>query len=143
MRHKLSLSRVCSVVVLLALVSLPAFAIGGLSDQPPPQKLPTREQLERQDTLDGLRSALDEASQALETMTRQRGSACLKAFGHDAFCRCLNEHLAVGVSFGMYITAVTSTNEELAYTRLSQGNRKLVDNARQIREACVSSVWAH
>ena len=95
----------------LAIGALSALAIGAVPDQPPKQKPPTRDQLEQLETLDKLRSAVEGMGQAIESIARKRRIACLKAFGHDGFCHCLNERLAIGVTFDVYIAAVTGTNE--------------------------------
>ena len=66
----------------------------------------------------------------------------MMAFGHEGFCLCLNNKLAIGLNFDGYITAVTRSKADLGYPKLSLENKTLIDGALSTREACVASVWA-
>ena len=83
---------------------------------------------------------LNEMEVLMKKMTRQRSYQCLKVFGHSKFCNCINEKLAVGLSFGGYVQVLASTKEELGYSKFSEENKSLVDNALKVREECVTEL---
>jgi hypothetical protein len=53
------------------------------------------ELLEQMESLEKAMDVLKQADASLDTMMRTRKLKCLKAFGHESFCQCLNETLAV------------------------------------------------
>lgn len=120
------------------LVVIAAFASLASAEEPQQAKKPmTREQAEQIEALEAAQDSLKELMQAVDGITRERRFACIKAFGHRAFCECLNENMAVGVSFDDYIVAITRTDEQLSYSSLPDDKRTLIDSARRTREQCV------
>jgi len=100
----------------------------------PPTKLELLEQIEStQKAID----SLNQLQASVDAMTKQRKIKCLKAFGSETFCECLNMNLAVGLDFEGYVAVVTRTKEELQYGDLKKEDRDLVDNAIKTRAACI------
>ena len=71
-------------------------------------------------------------------MSRQKYSDCMKAFGNQKFCQCLRDKSPVGIDFAGYVKVVTTTKEELGYSKMDNETKQLIDNALKAREVCVS-----
>jgi hypothetical protein len=94
------------------------------------------ERLERQEAYEKAMEAAREVEVSLDAITRARKFKCLKAFGNQEFCECLNSKLAVGLDFDGYIAVITRSREELKYDTLSTEDKALVDSAVVTRNAC-------
>ncbi len=55
----------------------------------------TKEQIEALESLDEVTESFDAMDKAFNSMMKARNNSCLKAFGHEIFCKCLNENLAI------------------------------------------------
>ena len=120
--------------VLIAFVSAQSIA---QSPTPNASKPMSKEDLEKMEQLDKAMGALDKLQVTLEATLKERKYKCLKAFGNDAFCSCLNDKLAVGLGFDGYVFVVTKTKEDLKYSQMSKDDKALVDSAVRTREQCV------
>ncbi len=100
----------------------------------------SKEQLEQLESGDKTIEALEEFQKAVKEASRKRYFACMKAFGHEAFCECLNKNIAIGLDFTGYVLAVTHTKEELGYSARSNDDKQLIDNAIRVRDQCVGVV---
>ncbi|MBB5358056.1 hypothetical protein HDE76_001262 [Rhodanobacter sp. ANJX3] len=85
------------------------------------------------DLLNQLQAISDEQAHATEF-------SCLKAFGNEAFCKCLSSNLPMRISFADYISIVTQSKEQNGYDELSDDVRKAYDMVPAVREQCVSRV---
>jgi uncharacterized protein (UPF0128 family) len=126
------------------LIIIPAFMAGAIwlgGDEPKKKRPLTKEQIEQLEALDDAVASVEDLQRSVDNITRTRGSACVKAFGHGEFCACLNKHMAIGVNFEEYVAFVTRSRPALKYETLPPEVRRLVDNAVATREQCVSSAW--
>lgn len=98
----------------------------------------TKEQLEELDAFSSFPEQMDILLKQMEIMTKKRLNNCLKAFGDDKFCGCLNDNLPVGVDFQLYIASTIFSKDELKYKSLSETDKTLIDNAVKIRNLCVN-----
>ncbi len=90
--------------------------------------------------IDSLENALDatkELELLVESISRQKFSDCMKAFGNQNFCQCLREKSPVGVDFAGYVKVVTTTKDELGYSKADKETKRLIDNTLKAREVCV------
>ena len=132
-------------VILATMAGVSTFAIAQTRPTPspsPPARPLTIEQLQSAKAFDDVSEAIDKAGALLESMGRKRETACKLAFGDASFCSCLTESLPAIVSFDNYIHIVTSTKDELGYSKLSAGDKGLVDATRSARESCVGKAHA-
>jgi hypothetical protein len=113
-----------------------------LPQEPPKTGRPlSKEQIEQLEAGINALDTIDSLKKSMDAMIRARGSSCIKAFGHERFCKCLNEKLAVGLSFQDYVIVMTKTKDQLKYASLSTEQKQLVDNAIEVRDQCVTSVF--
>jgi hypothetical protein len=108
------------------------------SSQPAQRPKTQLERLEQLESLEKAMATINQFEASLDAMIRVRKLKCLKAFGNEAFCECLNKKLAVGLDFDGYIMAVTRTKEELKYNTLSKDDKALVDSAGNTRTLCAN-----
>lgn len=90
--------------------------------------------------IDSLEKALDatkELELLVDRMSRQKYSDCMKAFGNQKFCQCLRDKSPIGIDFAGYVKIVTTTKEELGYSKTDKETKQLIDNALKAREVCV------
>jgi hypothetical protein len=99
----------------------------------------TKEQIDQLDSSSRIIERVDQLRRNIEVLSRARATACLRAFGHDRFCDCINEKLPYSLTFDDYIQVVTRTNEQLAAAKLDKEQRKLADLAVKARDVCVTS----
>jgi hypothetical protein len=116
------------------------FGLAEAEQQPKADKPLTKEQIEQLESLDTLLESFEDLKRTGEAMTKTRGNDCIKSFGHEEFCSCLNKNMAIGLSFREYIVVTTSTKEELGYESLSGDIKKLVNSALSVREQCVKVI---
>jgi hypothetical protein len=95
------------------------------------------EQIQKIDQLDHLKESLDKLKTLSNSITRQKKSDCLIAFGDQNFCQCLGDNLPVTVSFEVYVNIVTTPKDKLGYSELDQENKDVVDATINAREKCV------
>lgn len=127
----------------LLIVATLTLATPVLPQEPPKAGQPlTKEQIERLEGGFNAREELDSLKKSMDAIIRKRGINCIKAFGHDRFCKCLNENLSVGLTFQDYVGVITNTKDELNYVSLSTEQKKMVDNAIKTRDQCVAIVFA-
>jgi hypothetical protein len=131
--------RKCPILASLILVVGGAWAADPPAAKPAPSKPPQSEleRLEQLETFEKLKETIRKVEVSLDAMTRERKFKCLKAFGSESFCECLNQKLAVGLDFDAYIAVVTRTKTELKYDTFSKEDKALVDSAIRTRSACV------
>jgi NTP pyrophosphatase (non-canonical NTP hydrolase) len=93
--------------------------------------------LDQVDQLAHANKALDLLHQ-LQAMSDEQAHAtkfsCLKAFGNDAFCKCLSGNLPMRISFADYVSIVTQTKEQKGYGKLSDDVKKAYDMVPAVRE---------
>ncbi|MGQ0658381.1 MAG: hypothetical protein ACT4NU_09855 [Chromatiales bacterium] len=86
----------------------------------------------------GLRAL--EVLESLKKSMDARGAACRQAFGHESFCRCLNDRLPLDLSLIDYVVLITSTKDDPAYLALPLGRQRLVNDAVHVRDLCVHTM---
>jgi hypothetical protein len=101
-------------------------------------KQPSIDELETLNQFENLKGGLDELEIAAARMSRTFEQRCLAAFGHTTFCRCVKDNRPFVSSFDMYITAVTKTKDELAFSKMTKEDQKLVLKLREVRDHCVA-----
>jgi hypothetical protein len=131
------LRRSFTLIVLLT-ICVPPFAADPPANKATSARSPQTEleRLEQREAYEKLMSALKDVEVSLDAITRTRKLKCLKAFGNEAFCECLNTKLAVGLDFDGYITVITRTKDELKYDTFTKEDKALVDSAISTRNAC-------
>jgi hypothetical protein len=96
--------------------------------------------LDQVDQLAHANKALDLLHQ-LQVMSDEQAHAtefsCLKAFGNDAFCKCLSSNLPMQISFTDYVSIVTQSKQQNGYDQLSDDVKKAYDMVPAVREKCV------
>lgn len=100
----------------------------------------TKEQIETIEEGEKIGEQLNSLLNQSKSMMRERHTDCIKAFGHDKFCSCLNENLAIYLSFKDYIVITINTKEELNYSSLPEDEKEVIDKAINVREQCVSQL---
>lgn len=100
----------------------------------------TKEQIDTIEEGEKIGDQLNSLRMSFESMMRERKNDCIKAFGHDQFCSCLNDNLAVGLSFKDYIVITINSKDELNYNELSKEDKGVIDKAIKIREQCVGQL---
>lgn len=103
-----------------------------------PAKTMPVETMHQIDSLDKALDAAKELELLVDRMSRQKYSDCMKAFGNQKFCQCLRDKSPVGIDFAGYVKVVTTTKEELGYSKTDKETKQLIDNALKAREVCVS-----
>ena len=93
------------------------------------------------EAIDNLTDLVESLDQQTKPLLRKRGNQCLKAFGHQKFCSCVNVHIPIGMPFEQYIKVTISTKDELGYAGLSEQQKEIVDTVLKVREQCVKTVW--
>lgn len=73
----------------------------------------------------------------LDNMTEDREHQCLKVFGDEDFCSCVNSTLAAGLSFQDYVNVLMTSKDAINYEGLSPDNKKLVDSVLRTRKHCI------
>jgi len=102
-----------------------------------PAKTMPVETMHQIDSLDKALDAAKELELLVDRMSRQKYSDCMKAFGNPKFCQCLRDKSPVGIDFAGYVKVVTTTKEELGYSKTDKETKQLIDNALKAREVCV------
>jgi hypothetical protein len=127
------MQRLIIVFIVCLIFNVSAFAS---ENQNPAEKM-SAEQIQKLDSLNHAMESLDKLGKLADSMTRQKKSDCLKAFGNQDFCQCLSDNLPVPVSFELYVTIVTTPKDKLGYSELDQENKDIVDVTINAREKCV------
>jgi hypothetical protein len=122
MRNLFKHSHFLSLAFYFLLFASPAFA------NPPSNTAP----LEKQELDDVVKNAVS----AMTALVAEKKSACMRAFGDDAFCTCIAEGTPPGVNFAMYIMATTKSRDELGYDKLAPEDKKMFEATRQGRDKC-------
>ena len=125
------------IVLLIIALNPPVWA----QERNQPGRPLTKEQIEKIEDMDRAMEQLGSLQQQMESLVRSRGTRCLKAFGHQKFCSCVNDGLAVSLTFQEYVMITSGTKDDLGYAALTSDQKKLVDNALKVREQCVKTVW--
>lgn len=124
------------VLALLGFFFLSQHAVAEDNKNSPSKTIPI-ETMQQIDRLDRVLEKSKELSLLVDSISRQKYSDCMKAFGNPKFCLCLKEKSPVGVDFSGYIKVVTTTKYELGYSKADKETKQLIDNTLQSREACV------
>lgn len=74
------------------------------------------------------------------SLARKRKNNCLKAFGNEQFCNCLNDNLPMAINFVGYIQLITSTKDEIGYKSLLTEDKEFVDKVIRARDQCVDKI---
>lgn len=88
-------------------------------------------------------AALSNLEALVESMSKSRNLACMKAFGEPKFCNCLSENLPIAISFANYVAITTQSKEENSYDTMPVNDRKAYDMVGPIRDKCVSALSKH
>lgn len=102
-----------------------------------PAKTMPIETMHQIDSMDKTIEKAKELELLVDSMSRQKYSDCLKAFGNQKFCQCLRDQSPVGIDFADYVKIVTTTKEELGYSKTDKETKQLIDNTLKAREVCV------
>ena len=106
----------------------------------PPVKTMPVETMHQIDSLEKALDATKELEFLVESVSRQKFSDCMKTFGNPKFCQCLREESPVGIDFAGYVKVVTTTKDELGYSKADKETKGLIDNTLKAREVCVGGV---
>lgn len=101
----------------------------------PPSELETMQKI---GPIESAMEKADELKRMVDSMSRQKYSECLMAFGNIRFCSCLRDSSPVGINFQGYIQVVTTSKEMLGYSKATNENKKLIDATLKSREICVA-----
>jgi hypothetical protein len=101
----------------------------------PPSELETMQKIGQFETA---MEKADELKRLVDSMSRQKYSECLMAFGNTKFCSCLRDNSPVGINFSGYIQVVTTSKETLGYSKARKEDQKLIDATLKAREICVA-----
>lgn len=124
-------------LTLLSLLSFSQYSIAEEKKNPPAKTMPV-ETMQQIDNLDKALETIKKLELLTDSISRQKYSDCLKAFGNQNFCQCLRDKSPVGIDFAGYIKVVTTTKEELGYSKTDKETKQLIDNTLKARESCVS-----
>lgn len=124
-------------LTLLSLLSFSQYSIAEEKKNPPAKTMPV-ETMQQIDNLDKALESIKKLELLTDSISRQKYSDCLKAFGNQNFCQCLRDKSPVGIDFAGYIKVVTTTKEELGYSKTDKETKQLIDNTLKARESCVS-----
>lgn len=119
--------------LLFFFISSPVFA----NEKQGSSKPMSAEQIQKLDSIEKAKEALDKLQQLTDSITRQKYYDCLMAFGDQIFCQCIADNLPVSVSFELYVRIVKTSKDELGYSELDQENKSIVDVTLNVREKCV------
>lgn len=115
-----------------------ALALASLSpSESHPQSL---EKLNQREALERASGTLAEFEGRLDSMSRSRKLACLKAFGLDSFCSCIADKLPVLLSFSDYVAIVVHSKAENNYDKLNSDFRLAYDTVPAVRDQCVAAL---
>lgn len=95
-------------------------------DQPMSERLKRLEEIEKE---------AETWAAKQQSIARQRENDCMSAFGHQAFCSCLNKELHWVLGFDSYVRIVTATPDQLS--AVPSDERQVVETAIRAREVCV------
>ncbi|WP_413569181.1 hypothetical protein ACLWBD_00470 [Bdellovibrio sp. HCB117] len=98
---------------------------------------PKLKDIERTEAFDDAIDKIKKAKVAIETMSKNFHTQCLKAFGNDVFCSCVTENRPSGVDFVRYIAFTITPKEDGGYNQLTKDARALIDKTIQARDKCV------
>ena len=114
-------------------------AQAGQESQP---KSLTLEEIERLQQIDKTISMLDQIQKKSEEVDAKFRVQCLRARVNENFCTCLLKNRPWVLDFVGYRNIVTSTKEELNYTKLNKEEKGVVDNTYAAREICAKgNLW--
>jgi hypothetical protein len=102
-----------------------------------PTKTIPVETMHQIDSIDKILEETKELELLADSISRQKYSDCIKAFGNQKFCQCLRDKSPIGIDFTGYVKVVTTTKEELGYSKADKETKQLIDNTLNAREACV------
>jgi hypothetical protein len=123
--------------ILLGLFIFSQHSIAEDKASKPAKAIPV-ETMQQIDDLNKLMEKAKELELLANSISRQKYSDCLKAFGNQKFCQCLKDKSPVGIDFAGYIKVVTTTKEDLGYSQADKETKGLIDNTLNARESCVS-----
>lgn len=87
-------------------------------------------------------SAFSLAEQAQSTSSNKnniRVTECIKAFGDEQFCQCIDKQMHSKLSFADYIFVTTKSKQAVGYDILPEENQKMIDSAYSARQRCVKN----
>ncbi|GEM_PF-2624784 len=77
----------------------------------------------------------------LKKISDERHAACLKSFGHEQFCNCLNGRLTLDLTFDDYVALVTHNGGDPVYRALPVEKQKLAGAAAEVRDQCMKKAF--
>lgn len=128
--------RTNAAAAILAMVCLHV----GAQDRPPTiQQLEagqkTRQQIEQ---INHAMKSLDNLAAMAQAIAEKKATECQKAFGHEAFCKCLGDNIPFDYTLADYVTVTTHTKADNGYSGLPLKMRTAYDLALAAREKCVA-----
>ena len=97
----------------------------------------TIDQVEAENEHKYIKESLETMLYQVETNVRKNTAACIKAFGHDRFCKCIIDNLPLEFSFDNYIAITTKTKEQNRYENLEDDIKDAYNNTIKVRDQCV------
>lgn len=130
-------SKLSQVIIATVLIfSVRASSAEEQKNAPPPSELETMQKVGQ---IESAMEKADELKRMVDSMSRQKYSECLMAFGNTSFCSCLRDRSPVGINFLGYIQVVTTSKEMLGYSKATIEDKKLIDATLRSREICVAN----
>ena len=99
-----------------------------------------KEQIDKTENFADLQEGLQALQLMAKSFARKRKNNCLKAFGNEQFCNCLNGKLPMAIDFIEYIQLITSTKDKMGYKSLSTKDKEIVDKVLKVRDQCVEKI---
>ncbi len=112
----------------------------GFAQTKQPFMPPAVKEIEKLQSLQNIVDTINDYRLAAESMVTVKFSDCLKAFGNNPFCSCIRDQTPVGIGFQGYVRIMTTPKEELNYDKLSDQDRRIIDNTHTARNLCVGSI---
>ena len=100
-------------------------------------EIKTIDQIEVENENKYIIESLETMLHQVETNVRKNTAACIKAFGHNGFCKCINDNLPLDFSFDNYIAITTKTKEQNQYENLEDDIKEAYNNTIKVRDQCV------
>lgn len=82
---------------------------------------------------------IDEISATLQKVEQDFQLACVKAFGSQSFCLCINHSIPGIFSFVDYVKITTQSKTENNYGALDKGAQRAYDKVAAVRDMCVAT----
>ena len=126
-------------VALIFLVLMPWHAIAQTTAPMPSEQPMPLEQQEREDRLKASHDKINSFAVSVEQATGEKKRGCVRAIGAVTFCNCIIDTIPWVMDFPLYVATLAATKEDLHYDTMSEGDKTVIDTARQARDKCVNA----